>query len=452
MELIIKKRLLKIYLKTSIPAAFDLVAQTITWSIEAILLGHLSAHALAGVGISLQVIILTFTVVLTFIVGSSIITLRHLGRKDYFQANHILAQALLVGVILSVFIGLFWYFGATQIFRLLGEESNLARQYGTQYLKIMALGAPLIIPNFIAIGIIRSSGDTFHSLLLNVGVNIINLTLAPFLIFGWWIFPRLEVEGAAYAILISHSIIIFFTIYLLRSRKISLFLSFKEFISPNWKTFKKIMKLGFPTTVEQLVWAAGQLVLSIYVAKLGVIYLAVHQIFIRIQSVITMLYHGLGSGAMTMIGKFLGANQIKLFKKTAILSSLMGGGIALIISIFLLIFKKYLILAFTSNAEVVELGINMMFILALVQVPRGVNIVLSYGLRGGADIKWLMWITIVSVFIFEINLAFLLVFTFKLFLIGIWAVQGIDELCRLSVNYLRFYKKDWEKKSVKIID
>ncbi|MEJ2537565.1 MAG: MATE family efflux transporter, partial [Calditrichia bacterium] len=73
---------LKDILKTSLPAVIDLSSQTVTWLIEAIFIGHISAAALAGVGISLQIVLLTFAVLLTFVMGASVIILRYLGAND----------------------------------------------------------------------------------------------------------------------------------------------------------------------------------------------------------------------------------------------------------------------------------------------------------------------------------------------------------------------------------
>ncbi|MCB0295848.1 MAG: hypothetical protein KDG51_11555, partial [Calditrichaeota bacterium] len=116
------KSQLKDVIRTSLPAVIDLSSQTVAWLIEAIFIGHLSAAALAGVGLALQIVILTFTVILTFVVGASIIINRYLGSQDSWNANHVLAQALMMGTILSVLITLSWYFGGTQIFAIIKEE------------------------------------------------------------------------------------------------------------------------------------------------------------------------------------------------------------------------------------------------------------------------------------------------------------------------------------------
>ncbi|HDL18110.1 MAG TPA: hypothetical protein ENH29_03560, partial [Bacteroidetes bacterium] len=165
---------LKDILKTSLPAVVDLSSQTIMWTIEAILIGKISAAAFAGVGMAIQIIILFFTVILTFVVGSSVIINRYLGARDYWEANHILGQALMIGIVISFFIGLTWYFGSTEIFKLIRENEPIAKQAGAQYLRIIAVFTPLIITNFIAVGIIRGAGDTKVSMYLNLTINLLN--------------------------------------------------------------------------------------------------------------------------------------------------------------------------------------------------------------------------------------------------------------------------------------
>ena len=283
-----QKSPLKDIIKTSFPTVIDLSSQTITWMIEAAFIGHVSAAALAGVGMALQIILLTFTVVLTFVVGASIIILRYLGSDDTWKANHVLGQALLMGTIMSIFISLSWYFGGTQILSIIREDEAIAREYGVQYLKILSYFGPFIIINFIGLGIMRMAGDTLLTMRVNLFTTILHIVLSASFIFGL----GLVAKGPAFAASIAHTSALFYTIYYLRSRKSVLFLSFKEYTSINLKTFKRLFKLGVPTTVEQLVWATGQLILSFYVARMGITALATHQIFLRIQSVLTMAFTG----------------------------------------------------------------------------------------------------------------------------------------------------------------
>lgn len=439
-----EKSPLKDILRTSLPAVLDLSSQTITWLIEAIFIGHLSAAALAGVGISLQIVLLTFAVLLTFVMGSSIIILRYLGAKDSWNANHVLGQALMIGTMMSVIIGVVWYFGATQLMYIIKEEEPVARQFAMTWLKTASFFAPVFVVNFIALGIMRMAGDTHITMRINLTANIIHLSLLPLLVFGNFGFPRLEAKGAALAVGIAHTVGILMTLYYLRSRKCSLFLSFREYATPNFDTFKRLFKLGFPTTVEQLVWAFGQLFLSFFAARMGIIPLAVHQVLLRIQSVLSMAFQGFGLASMTLVGKNLGADEESMALRTGRLAGRVALIASLLVAVILIIFNRPILSAFTASQQVVTYGITVMYALAILQIPKAVNIVFSGNLRGGADLNWLMWLSMASVLLFEVFGAYVLSMVLHMGLVGLWSIQIFDETTRLSLNYFRFRGKKWK--------
>ena len=445
LDIVSKRKTLKEVLKTSVPAVIDLSSQTFTWLIEAIFIGHLSTAALAGVGVAQQIILLTFSILLTFVVGSSIIIARYLGAKDSWNANHVLGQSLIVGIALSFVICLIWYFGAPFIFSLIREKEPVARIYGIQYITTIVWFAPLIITNFIALGILRGAGDTLWSMKINVSIQIVNIALSAILIFGLLGFPRLETVGAGLAVGIAHSGGFFFTLYVLRSRKTSLFLAFMEITRPNFTTFKKLFKMGIPTTIEQLVWSLGQLIMSIYAGWLGIVVLAVHQVFVRIQSVLTMIFFGFGLGSMTLVGKNIGAEDSFQAKRTGMVTGIVGFAAALVISTTLYFASESILSVFTDDTSVINMGKSLILIFAIIQLPKGANIVYSGNLRGSADLKWLMWLAIITAVGYEIIGSWILAIPLGLGLSGIWIIQGVDELTRFLLNYWRFNRGNWKK-------
>ncbi len=436
---------LKQVLKTSFPAVIDLSSQTITWLIEAIFLGQLSALALAGVGIAQQFILLTFSILLTFVVGSSIIIVRYLGAKDEWNANHILAQAFLIGLFLSFVIGLFWYFIVPLLLSLIRENGTKTKFYATTYIHTVSFFAPAIITNFISLGILRGVGDTLLTMTINLIVNGLNLALDVLLIFGLLGFPRLEARGAGLAVGIAQSVGLLITLYFLRSRKASVFLAVSEITSPQWSTFKKLFKLGIPTTIEQLVWSTGQIILSFFAARIGVIVLAVHQVFVRIQSVLSMVNWGFAISGMTLVGKSIGAGDNKEAHKNGKMVARVSWINAVVIGALLYIFSESVMAVFTHDAQVITLGKSIMLIFVILQVPKALNTAYSGNLRGAADLAWLMWLAIGAVIMNEIIGAYILSFGLGLGLAGLWLIQILDESERLTLNIWRFNKGNWKK-------
>jgi putative MATE family efflux protein len=436
---------LKSILKTSLPAVVDLSSQTIMFTIEAIMIGRLSTGAFAGQGLAIQVVIAFLTILITFIVGSSLIVARHLGAEERKEANHVFGQALMISIVISFVFALAWYLGGVHLFKLIEEGGSIeAQQSGSSYLRIVALFAPIIITNFTAVGIIRGAGDTHLSMIVNVAINGLNLILAPLFIFGWFGFPRWEVQGAAMALGISHSVGFLVTLYILRTRKSVLFLSFRELTRPNFKTFKRLLKAGVPTTVEQLVWALGMLIVAIYAARLGEEFLAAHIVLNRIQNILSMAYLGFSLTAMTLMGKNLGAEKRKLAERTAKTAGWVGFAFSLVVAISMILLSKSILYLFTPEQSVIAIGVSAMIVFAIVQVPKAVDNVIIGNLRGAGDLKWLMYMTIIGVFLLEICLNWVVAFKTDLALLGLWSVHLLDETLRLAVNYWRFKGGRWK--------
>jgi len=432
-------------LKTSLPAVVDLSSQTITWLIEAIFIGRLSASALAGVGIAQQFVVLTFSILLTFVVGSSIIIVRYLGAGDTWNANHVLGQALFMGVIMALLIALFWYFVVPILFQLIREDTGGAREYGIVYIKTIALFSPLIITNFIALGILRGVGDTMLTMTVSLIINSINILLDSVLIFGWLGFPRLETLGAALGVGIAHTIGFFITLTYLRNRKSSLFLAMMEITSPKMSTFKKLFKMGVPTTIEQFVWSIGQLVLSFFAARISVTVLATHQVLVRIQSVISMVNWGFAVAAMTLVGKNIGAENFKEARKSGQLVVLVSLLSVLLLAAVIFVFSDHIFRIFTTDKDVIKLGQSVLWIFIILQFPKAMDTAYAGGLRGAAELNWLMWLAVTAVIINEMIGAYILGFGLSLGLVGLWLIQVFDESGRLALNIWRFNSGKWKK-------
>ena len=426
------------------------------WLIEAVFIGRLSAAALGGVGFALQIILVTSTLLLTFVIGATILINRHLGSNDQWGANHILGQTVMSGFLLSIPIGLVWYFGSPFLFNLISEReilSSISNSYisgidsGIIYLQTVALFTPLLVPNFIAVGLIRGSGDTHMSMIINVTMNLTNVILTPILIYGLFGFPRMEVRGAALAMGIAHTLGFCMTFIYLRRKSSTLFLSFIELTTPKLKSLEQLFKMGLPTTVEQLVWSGGQLIVTGYVALIGITELAIHQVFLRIQGVLSMFYLGFGLAAMTHVGKKIGANEHVDAEHSGIMSHRIVFIFGLLILILMIVFANPLLHLFIrkEDAIIADYGFRVVFIVfALVQVPKAMNTVITGSLRGAGDIKWIMWINVIAVFMLEVSANWIGAFIFHFGLIGIWCVQMIDEILKSNVNYQRFRGGKWK--------
>lgn len=89
-----------------------------------------------------------------------------------------------------------------------------------------------------------------------------------------------------------------------------------------------------------------------------------------------------------------------------------------------------------------------MLILAIIQIPKAINAVLSGNLRGSGDLQWLMYVSMFSVVLFEFVGAYYTSFVLNMSLAGLWLVQGADETLRTALNYWRFKRGKWKIRDI----
>jgi putative MATE family efflux protein len=424
------------------------------WLVETVLIGHVSHEALAGVGMASLLVVVTFIILLTFIVGCTLVVNQHLGAGDKEWADHFLGQTVILAVLAGLVVGGVWYFVAPIMFHhILGAVGPVARN-GTEYLRTLSLFALPLTINFIALGVVRGAGDTRYSMMINLTMNGVNLVLAPILIFGLFGMPRLEIVGAALAAGVSHTIAFAVTLSLLSTRKMTLSLRHRDLKKPNFGSVRKLFALGVPTTVEQLLWTAGQLVLFRYANTIGkmnhpavlmaVAAPAAHAAIIRLQGVLSMAYQGVGLSAMMFVGRRVGEGDRKGAERVYQHALLVVSGFALLFAIYLWVWSEPVMRIFTTEPSVISLGARVLKVVAILQIPRAMGVVNSSALRGAGDIKWLMWMMMWAVLVLEIGLGWALGIGAGLGLVGLWIATASDEAVRAALSLGRFKKGKWK--------
>lgn len=451
-------------LLTSFPAIIDLLCQPAVWMADKIFVGHIEEKgtaALAAVGTASLIILFTLTILLTTLIGTIIIILRYMGAGEHEEASRYSAQSLLASLSLGIGVGLLWYLGAGHIFQILHAPQDVS-ELGIDFLQILGFFCPVIVINFMATGLLRFSGDTVKSMCTNVTVVIINLLGDYVLIFGRWGFPKMGVSGAALASGIANTIGLVISMFFLFSGKSMIKLSTRHFLDFNLSTFRRILGKGIPVTTEQLIGTGAYLVVVRYSMRLGEITAAAHQAIISFSWISTMFYLGVGTAATALTGKRLGAKEDAMAERTGSVAWRVSICFGVVFGGLLFFCSKGIMRLFlppenVNNLEAIRVGARCLKIVALVQIPKAVNIVLASSLRAAGDVRWLVFVNIVGTAIGEVSLARTLglgmIITTEPFqigfpgfgLLGIWLGTGIGEVIRSAMNYQRYRKGRWKE-------
>ena len=181
------------------------------------------------------------------------------------------------------------------------------------YYEIVALS---IIPLMIFQGFKQFTdglSQTKYAMWATILTNVVNVVLNFALIYGFWIFPRLEIVGAAYGTLISRIVMVFFMYFVLKKRKkFAVYLKRLKFAEIKKVYFNKLMLLGFPTALQML-FEVGLFTSTVILAgTFGALPQAANQIALKLASTTFMIAVGVGVAATIRVGNQIGLT-IKYF-------------------------------------------------------------------------------------------------------------------------------------------
>lgn len=218
--------------------------------------------------------------------------------------------------------------------------------------------------------------------------NVVNIFFNYLLIYGIWIFPRLEVEGAATGTLISRFFMLWFLWEILRRKK-----KFKEYFIWTKKElleiriFKRLFSLGFPTALQMLFEVAIFTATVFLAGTLGTNPQAANQIALNLASMTFMVAVGLGVTATIRVGNQKGKGNIKDLRRIALSTFLLVFLIEAVFAIGFILLKDWLPTLYIDNTAVILLAAQLLVVAALFQLSDGLQVVILGALRGLQDVK-----------------------------------------------------------------
>ncbi len=230
--------------------------------------------------------------------------------------------------------------------------------------------------------------QTKYAMYATLIANVVNVIFNFLLIYGIWIFPRLELEGAAIGTLISRFFMLWFLWEVMRKKK-----KFKPYFiwSKNeffkLAIFKRILALGFPTAL-QMFFEVAIFTGTIFLAgMLGTNPQAANQIALNLASMTFMIAVGLGVTATIRVGNQKGLHNYKELRRIALSTFLLVFLIEAVFAILFILMKDWLPTFYIDNVDVIILAAQLLVVAALFQLSDGLQVVILGALRGLQDVK-----------------------------------------------------------------
>lgn len=289
---------------------------------------------------------------------------------------------------------------------------------------------------------------TKYSMYSIILTNVVHVFFNYVLIYGFWIFPKLGVTGAALGTVISRIMMVVFMHYLMKHNAV-MKKYFKNFTFKEIKKsiIKKIINLGIPSAMQMLfevtlftaaIWLSG---------SLGKNSQAANQIALILASSTFMVAMGLSVTAMIRVGHSRGVadykNLIIVARSIFLLAIILETFFALIFVVFHN-FLPHLFLNMhdraqvLDNKEIIMITSKLLLIAAIFQISDGIQVVVLGALRGLQDVKVPMYITFVAYWIIGFPISFYLGRYTDLKAVGVWIGLLAGLTAAALFLYIRF--------------
>jgi putative MATE family efflux protein len=371
---------------------------------------------------------------------------RYVGAGDYETANQAAKQAIVVSAIFSVITAMIGIFFSKQILGIFGLNSDVVEQ-GAAYLRIQFLGMVAMVFVMMSSSTMQASGDTMTPMKISLVYRVIHVVICPFLVFGWWIFPRMGVSGAALTTVISQSLGGVIGLWILFSGRTRVRLNFRGFRFDS-NIVWRIVKIGLPASINSMERSVVGLVMMWFIAPFGTLAVAAHTIMTRIEMVVLMPGIGFGQAAGVLAGQNMGANQPEAAEKSGWLGAGLVEAFMVVSAGAIFLWSPNIVHLFNSEAGVVEIGSTFMMIAAVGYFFMGFAAVLSESLNGVGDTVTPMAAGLITMWGIQVPLAYFLPRWTDLGVYGIrWAM--VISLAMRALTYIIYFKAGrWKRKRI----
>src|SRR5260370_19744193 len=406
-------------LTLAVPIALANVLQAAYQLIDAFWVGRLGGAAVAAVSVSTPIMFLTIGLGAGLAIAGSTLVAQSFGARNHDMVDHVAAHTLVMIVVVSVVLGTLGYLAAPSILRLMGVAPEVYSG-AVGFMRVSFVGLVFNFFFFMFQSLMRGVGEAKLPVLIVFGTVILNFALDPLFIFGWGPIPRLGVRGAAVATVGTESLAALIGLGVLLGGRYGIHLAWRDFI-PDRAYVKRAFVLGFPGSIEQSARALGMTVLTFLIASFGTVTVAAYGVGSTVLQVVMIPAMGLTMAVSTLVGQNIGAGNIDRAARIGRLGSWLGFGTLSAFGVIAFVSAPQLVAFFVPHdAPVIAAGATYLRIMPLSCGFLGAQFSMTGVLRASGNMMTTMMLTLVSQWVLQFPLAYVLSMHTSLHVLGIW--------------------------------
>lgn len=405
--------------RLSLPGILTHIVSTVMQYIDSAMVGTLGANASAAIGLVSSSTWLVNGIAYALADGFSVQVAHCIGAGQEDEAKNVVRHGLIMTLIVSVLTSLFALTISGPLPAWLGGEEAIRRD-ATAYFVTYAFMIPFFQMNTVTASFLQCSGDMVTPSVLGAIMCLLDVVFNAFFI------PRFGVLGAGIGTGLACAVISLVMLWrccvsspLLRLKGTGKGCFCKQILT-------KAFRIGMPAWVQETALCGAMVVSTAIIAPLGAIAIAANSFAVTAEGLCYMPGYGIGSAATAVVGRSVGAGDVKLAKRYGYICTVMGAVFMGITALFMAIICPWVFQMLTPDPSVQILATQVLRIGLIAEPLFGVSIVAAGALRGTGDTFVPSMMSLLSIWIVRLGLALLLVNTMGLR--GMWIAMA-TELC-----------------------
>ncbi len=382
----------------------EMLMESVFALVDIIYVSRVGISAVATVGLTESLVTLVYAVAIGLSMGATAMVARRAGEKDDEGAERVAVQAIILGVLVAIIVGVLGFFYAKELLGLMGAEADVIES-GFRYTQILLASNVSILLLFLINAIFRGAGEASIAMWLLVFSNGLNIILDPILIFGWGPIPQFGVTGAAMATVTGRSLAVLAQLFILFFGWSRIKISIKLFVL-NLGVMFRLVKVSLGGIGQFIIGTSSWVVLMRIMSEFGTDVIAGYTIAIRVMLFTLMPAWGMSNAAATLVGQNLGAKQPLRASKSVWITAKYNAYFMLTVSIVYLLWAPLIVSWFNADSDVVYYGGLSLRVMAAGYVFYAYGMVLTQAFNGAGDTSTPTVINFICFWLFQLPIAY----------------------------------------------
>lgn len=431
----------------AVPMVLEMVMESVFAVCDVFFVSRLGADAVATVGLTESMLTIIYSIAMGLAIGATAMVARRTGERDHDGASRAAVQAIVLGALVALTLGVAGGIAAPQLLKIMGASPSVLAT-GTTYARIMYGGNATIVLLFLVNAIFRGAGDAAIAMRVLWLANAINIALGPCLIFGLGPFPALGVKGAAIATNIGRGTGALFALSrLVLGRGARVSITRQHFrIEP--AVMLRMIRLSASGTLQTIIGTASWIGLIRILSTFGSGVLAGYTIGIRVIIFALLPSWGLSNAGATMVGQALGAKKPDRAERAVWIAGFYNMCFLGIVGLLFVSLAHPIANIFTADPAVVPNAVDTLRIIALGFLFYAYGMVLAAAFNGAGDTMTPTILNVVVFWLFEIPLAFVLAETLGFGPRGVYVAVTVAFSMLALLSAVLFRRGTWKTRTV----